>query len=114
MSDSDGHHTRGHDDLNRAFDSGTIFSASPQDMERFLCALGTLNIQNDPVRTKAVVRALTINHVQMARTIKELEDTMHRLNAANEKIQSKITILTIVAVIVGVVQAIASVMAISQ
>lgn len=112
MSDSEMEHVRGHDDLNRVFDNGTIFDATPEDLERYLCALGTLNIQSDPVRTKAIVRALTINHVQMARTMKEIEATMHRLNTANDQTQKLVIQLTWVAIIVGAIQAAAGIISI--
>ncbi len=106
MSSNDREHTIAHDDLNRVFDDGSIFKSTPEDLERYLCALGTLNIQSDSVRTKAIVRALTINHVQMARMIVDVENTMKRLNAANDQTQRLVIRLTWFAVGVGVIQAI--------
>ena len=107
---SDKHHVSGHDDLNRVFDDGTIFTASREDLERYLCALGTINILSDPVRAKAVVRALTINHVQMARAINGLEQTTRELSADSKRMQRLIMCLTVVGVVAGIVQAVAAVM----
>jgi len=114
MSYTDREHTIGHDDLNRVFDDGSIFKSTPEDLERYLCALGTLNIESDPVRTKAIVRALTINHVQVARMIVGVENTMKRLNAANDQTQRLVIRLTWVAVAVGLIQAITGVLAIMK
>jgi hypothetical protein len=47
----------------------------------------------------------------MARTIRQLDETMRRLNAANERTQQLLVRLTWVAVIVGVISAIATVIA---
>jgi hypothetical protein len=105
-------HLKGHDDLNRVFDNGTIFAATSQELERYLCALGSLNIENDKVRAKAIVRALTINYLQMSRTIKEVEATMHRLNTANERTQRLVIRLTRVAITLGVIQAVTGVISI--
>jgi hypothetical protein len=47
MNDAEGKHVQDHDDLNKVFDTGAIFDATPEDLERYLCALGSLNIQSD-------------------------------------------------------------------
>lgn len=104
MNDAEAKHVQGHDDLNRVFDTGAIFEATPEDLERYLCALGTLNIQSDQVRTKAVVRALTINHVQMARTISKLEATIKDLDSANAKTQKLVITLGVIAIALAIVQ----------
>ena len=104
MEDSERRHVQGHDELNKAFDSGTIFEASTEDLQRYLCALASLNIQSDQVRTKAVVRALTINHVQMARTIGTFESTIRTLDHANGRTQKLVVTLAIVAIAVAALQ----------
>ena len=98
-------HINAHDDLNRAFDTGSVFTATPQELESYLRALGSLNINSDAVRSKSVVRALTINHLQMARTIGELETTIKKLNAENSILSKRVLVLTVVAVIFGAIQA---------
>src|SRR2546423_5585194 len=93
----------------RAFARGTIFTASDEDLARYLRGICTGAIPNDYIRHAEIVRGITINHIQMSRVILELETTMRHLSAANDKTQSRITTLTIVAVIVGIVQAVAAV-----
>ena len=98
-------HIRAHDDVNRAFDSGSVFTDTTEDHERYLRSLGTVNIESNQVRTKAIVRALTINHIQMSRTISTLETTVTKLNSENDKVAKRVFWLTVVAVIFGSVQA---------
>jgi hypothetical protein len=98
-------HIKAHDDLNRAFDSGSVFTASAEEQERYLRALGTLNIAGDEVRFKSIVRALVINYLQMARTIGDLRLTMEQLNRENGVVAKRVLILTWVCAICGAVEA---------
>jgi hypothetical protein len=97
-----------HKELNEAFDSGSIFSATPQEQERFLRHLGYIvgnpHILGDQAQSTNIIRALTINHLQMARTICELESTIKKLNAENGKVSSRVLILTWVCAICGAIQ----------
>ena len=88
-------HIKSHDDLNAAFDSGKIFTATDEDFERYLSALGSLEIKSDEVRSKAIVRALVINHLQMRRLIGILEQK-------NKVTQRWFMVLAIGSLIVGV------------
>ena len=97
-------HIASHDALNAAFDDGAIFNASQDDLKRYLRCLGTLNISNYEVRTKAVVRALTINHIQMSATIQTLESTIKKLNAENKEVSRWVMILTFIGVFVALMQ----------
>lgn len=99
-------------EMDQMFDGGDISKATPEQLERFLRVCCTGNIPNETVHPREIVRGLTINHVQMARTILRLEETMHRLNAANDQTQRLVVRLTWVAIIVGVVQAVAGVISI--
>jgi len=89
-------HINYHDELNSAFASGAIFDASQDDLKRYLQCLGTVGIMSAEVRTKAVVRALTINHIQMAATINKLEYTITKLNRENSRVSCRVLILTLV------------------
>ena len=99
-------------ETSRAFASGAIFTASDDDLVRYLRGICTGAIPNDYVRHAEIVRGITINHIQMGRVIRELETTMRHLSAASDKTQTRITILTVVAVIVGIVQAVAAIISI--
>lgn len=56
----------------------------------------------DKAQTAYIIRALTINHLQMARTIVGLENTIKKLNAENGKIAFRLLLLTIIATIFGI------------
>src|SRR4051812_17490853 len=47
---------------------------------------------------REINRGITINHIQTPLLINQLEETMRRLNAANDKTQLRIGILTVIAV----------------
>ncbi|HEV7925614.1 MAG TPA: hypothetical protein VGR14_09670 [Verrucomicrobiae bacterium] len=98
-------HIKAHDDLNRGFDSGSVFTASTEEHERYLRALGSLNIKSDEVRSKGIIRALVINHLQMSRTIGDLRTTMEQLNRENGVVAKRVLILTWMCAIFGAVQA---------
>ena len=103
-----------HCEVDRAFDLNQVGEATDQDLQRWLQKLCTGNVPNETIRHREIVRGLTINHLQMSRTIRNLEGTMLRLNAANDKTQHFIVRLTWIAVCVGVVQAIAAVITIMR
>lgn len=98
-----------HSEMDLAFRNGKVSSADEEQLQKRLQNLCTGNVPNGTVRHREIIRGLTINHIQMARTIRALEDTMQRLNSANDKTQSLITKLTWVAVVVGGIQAVAAV-----
>jgi hypothetical protein len=110
MTNHDTEETIAHDDLNAAFRSGAIFEAREEDLERYVAALGSISILNEPVRTKAVVRALAINHIQMSRTLRALEGTMKSLDAANGRTQKVMLRLTWAAVGLAVAQVAAAIL----
>jgi hypothetical protein len=82
------------DALTSAFRSEKIFGSNPDELKRLLCALGTDDLNREQDRSKAVIRALTINHIQMAATINKLEETITILNAENGKVAFRVLILT--------------------
>ncbi len=100
-----------HSEMDLAFQRGEVLDASEEQLQRWLQNLCTGPVDNEKVRHREIIRALTINHVQMARTIRQLDETMRRLNAANERTQKLLVRLTWVAVVVGIISAIATVIA---
>jgi hypothetical protein len=80
-------------------------------MLRHLC---TGAVFNDYIRHRELLRGITINHIQMARTIRDLEKSLHRLNSANERTQRLVIVLAIIAVVVGTIQAVAAVIALAR
>lgn len=98
-----------HSEMDLAFQHNKVTEAKEENLQRWLQNLCTGNVPNETVRHREIIRGLTINHIQMTRTIQSLEDTMRRLNAANERTQQLVLRLTWVAVVVGVIQAVAAV-----
>jgi hypothetical protein len=98
-----------HSEMDTAFQRGEVANADEAQLQRWLQNLCTGNVPNETVRHREIIRGLTINHIQMARTIRDLEGTMQKLNAANDKTQQLVVKLTRVAVVVGIIQAVVAV-----
>ena len=95
--------------LDEAIESGSIIDASPDQLQRWLISLTTGRIPNQTVHPREILRGITINHIQMARTIRQLEKTIERLDAGNIRTQRLVIILAVIAIIIGIVQAVASI-----
>jgi hypothetical protein len=80
-------------------------------MLRYLC---TENVPNETVRHRELLRGIAIYHIQMSRVINDLKGTMQKLNASNERTQRFLLFLTIVAVIVGAIQAFTAVVSLMR
>ena len=78
---------------------------TPEQQNEFMATLCNQEIVNPEVRERSVVRALAINHVQMAQVISDLRTTIVLLNKENGKIASRVWWLTMVAVLFGGIQA---------
>jgi len=101
--------------MDDAFEHGTAGDASAEDLQRWSAMLSSphkdinLNLGDDASK---IIRSLAISHVQSARAIKDLEVTIERLNSASDKTQRKITFLTVIAVFLAFIQAVAAFMTI--
>ncbi|HOE15936.1 MAG TPA: hypothetical protein PLX02_01245 [Syntrophorhabdaceae bacterium] len=85
------------DEINEVFKDGTILTASEERLQMYLKALSSDPIPNDMVRHREIIRALTINHIQMQRHVDSL-------NRKNNSIQIWIIILAGINIIVGFFQ----------
>jgi len=101
--------THVHSEIDRAFREDTVSSASDEQLQRWLRNICNGAIPNETIRHREIVRGLTINNIQMARAIDNLKVTMRKLNSGNERTQKFVLVLTVVAVIVGAIQAFAAV-----
>jgi hypothetical protein len=97
--------TKRHDDLNRAFREGTVWDDSDDQLRTHIRTIAEDAIPNTPLAFVEIVRALVINHIQMARVIGELQETITRLNEDNGKVASRVKTLTWVCAICGIIQA---------
>jgi hypothetical protein len=55
--------------MDLAFESGDIWDSPEDDMREFLSILNKQGIPNERVQHRAIIRALTINHIQMQRIL---------------------------------------------
>lgn len=65
--------TRAISDLQVSFQKDEIWDASEMQLRDHLRTLNNVKITNPNVQHRAVIQALTINHIQMTRVIAELE-----------------------------------------
>ena len=59
--------------MERAFASGEIWTRPEEDLRAFLDHLNEEGITNERVQHRAIIRALTINHIQMQRILEAQE-----------------------------------------
>jgi hypothetical protein len=88
-----------HSEMDEAFTHGNVGDATPEQLDKWLQTLCTGNVPNESIRHREIVRGITINHIQMARMIRHLDES-------NRKTQLLVVVLTIAAVVVGVAQVI--------
>lgn len=108
MEDKERYELQG--ELKDAIASGEIENASPEKLQKWLISLFTGAIPNEMVRHNAIILGFTVNHIRTEQVIKKLEETIKKLNAANDKSQKTITYLTILATILAVVATAATVL----
>jgi hypothetical protein len=84
--------------VNKAFDSGEIFSAAPDKLEYYLQSLARENIPNPTVQHRAIIRALIINHLQ-------LKDIILSLDRRNLRVTVALFVVAIASLIASVIQA---------
>ena len=88
-----------HREMDEAFTHGNVGDATPEQLDKWLQNLCTGNVPNESIRHREIVRGITINHIQMARMLRHLDES-------NRKTQLLVVVLTIAAVVVGVAQVI--------
>ncbi|MBN9690703.1 MAG: hypothetical protein J0M24_10730 [Verrucomicrobia bacterium] len=91
-------------EMDLAFETGKVIEAPPEKLAEWLQHLCSASVRNGGVQPREIIRGLTINHIQMARTIQSVEETMRNLNASNDATQKRVVVLTWVALAVGMVQ----------
>jgi hypothetical protein len=101
-------------EADEAFEAGAVEKASAEQLSKWLQALCCGRVVNDQIKHREVIRGITINHVQMARVIGEVEATMKRIDDANKKTQVLVVVLTFAALGVGLLQAFLAVLALCQ
>src|SRR5258708_5419437 len=60
-------------EVNKAFDSGSVFSATPEKLVDYLKSLAIEDVPNTTVQHRQIIRAMVINHLQLVRLIQDLD-----------------------------------------
>ena len=89
-------------EMDLAFRQNTVWTASDEKLVEYLQTLSTGYVSNDEVRHREIIRGITINHIQMARIIKRLDED-------NQKLSRLVVILTIIATLSGIVQVVVAI-----
>ena len=98
-------------EMHAAFGSGKIFSESEETLQKYLASLCTENVPNVEVRHREIIKALTINHIQMQRHIDKLNEQAklvqeqgNKLQKQNNRLQKIIIVLATIATFTGITQ----------
>lgn len=91
--------------LHKRIHNGDLFDFSDEELKQALRIINALAPDTRRVQIRDIVRSVTINHIQMARVISDLRVTITRLNEENETVANRVLILTVIAVICGLIQA---------
>ena len=92
---------RVHSEVDRAFENGTVFDASQEQLSRWLENLCTGSVPNPDVPHREIIRGITINHIQMTRLIADL-------NRRNTWLAVVIGLITFFSLAASVMQAVAA------
>lgn len=84
-------------EITTQFLSGGILTASDEKLQEYIMSLSSGHVPNDMVRHREIIRALTINHIQMKRHI-------DGLNTQSNKTQRWVMALAVAALIGTIVQ----------
>ncbi len=80
----------------RAFETGTIWNASEDEMREYIKGIATTRNSNDSIKNADIAKMLTINHLQTRKLIKDL-------NEQNNRTQLIALVVTFVAVVVAII-----------
>jgi hypothetical protein len=95
--------------IDEAFRTWKIAEATDDELEGYLRQLCIQALGDPTIVQSEITRGITINHIQSARVIRKLEETIKRLDDQNARTQRLVIILTYVAVGVGILQLVAAV-----
>ncbi len=82
--------------VNDAFRARRHETATEQELRDWLAVLCTETAGNERLHPRDIIRGLTINHTQMARTISTLETTIAQLNRENDRVARRVLWLTFI------------------
>lgn len=95
------------DELNRVFGNGEIFSASDEDLNRYLKHLASSYVPNEGVRHREMNRCQIINTIKTFRLI-------DKIDKKSEAVQKTNKVLTVVTIVLAVISAAISIMSYHQ
>jgi hypothetical protein len=101
-------------EVERAFRDWTVETMEDEQLIEILRHLTTQPVPNPDIRHTQLLRGAAVNHIQMARVIADLKDTIQKMNSDNARTQTLVIILAVVAVVVGTIQAVAAVLSLCR
>jgi hypothetical protein len=94
-------------EIQTAFEDGSVFDADEETLLTYLKSLCSLDVLNETVRHRELLRGITIHYIQTARLIASLE-------ARNKKTQFWFMLLAIGSIFVGAVGALAQIVGVMR
>lgn len=86
------------DEISAQFAKGGVLTASDEKLQEYIMSLSSGHVPNDMVRHREIIRALTINHIQMKRHI----DGLNKQNSFTQKCVIALTIAALIGTIVQI------------
>lgn len=96
-------------ELREAINLGKVGLASKEKLAQWLLALSVGTVPNPEVRHNYIIMGMAVSHFRTDQVIIQLENTIKKLNEANDKSQAAIMRLTVLAVILAIVATVATV-----
>lgn len=90
------------DVLNDVFSSGKIFSASEEDLERYLRHLASGHVRNEAVRHREMNRCQIINTIKTFRLIDKLDKKNDELQKTNKTLTYVIIVLAVASILISI------------
>lgn len=91
-------------EVDNAFKEKRAISAPESDVQKWLQAMCVQEIEKKSLEAREIIRAITLNNLQMAKIIVNLESTITKLNQENGQVSGRVKTLTWFCAILGGLQ----------
>ena len=90
------------DVLNQVFGNGKVFSASDEDLDRYLRHLASGYVRNEAVRHREMNRCQIINTIKTFRLIDKLDKKNDELQKTNKTLTYIVIILAVASIVISI------------
>lgn len=90
------------DELNHVFGNGKVFSASDEDLNRYLRYLASGHVRNEMVRHREMNRCQIINTIKTFRLIDKLDKKNDELQKTNKALTYIVIILAVASIVLSI------------